>query len=144
MGWGAVIALAVWLPLLGYWRLTDQHSFEDKVLAEDKVWAIATVQRSAVGGAALRASLASAFVREAAGHDAVTVDECQHWIVFPIWRGSSRNPNWVSRIKDADAYRVVCYASVEDSEMLGEIRFAWDVSTGYGTVTGFSWGWAPE
>jgi hypothetical protein len=139
MGLGAVIAVAVWLPLLGYWQLTEQESSEDKVLAENKVWAIAAVKRSAVGDATLRARVATQF-GDASGDDAATLGECQHWYTYPIWRGSMHNPNWLSRIKDADAYRVVCDAYLGDRE----IEFVWDVSTGFGTVTGFSWGWAPE
>ena len=32
----------------------------------------------------------------------VTLGECEHWEAFPIWRGSPRNPNWISRIEGAD------------------------------------------
>lgn len=140
VAFGAFIALVLWLALVAYWRFTKQEHTESKALAEYKTWAITTVQKSAVGTASLRTSVAADFTGEA-----VTAGECEHWDAFPIWRGSTRNPNWVSRTKGADAYRVVCDSDIGVSDSHpDEIRFVWDVSTGRGSVTSFSWSWSPD
>ena len=95
------------------------------------------VERSVSGSHVLMLKTAREFTSE----EEVSVGDCD-WHAYPMWKGSLKNPNWMSNHAGATSYRVVCVASIGESRVRPEeIQFEWDVSTQGDGVTGFKWGW---
>lgn len=138
---------AVWLLLVAvastgykmYHRWREFNSSEQGELSKKKEWVYGRVQNSAAGSRPFMVAVA----REFTGKKDADLGYCE-WSASPMWRHSTKNPNWISDIKGSNGMLVIDDCEIKDgSSRVPDMQFEWEWQDGRGVIW-VSWDWAPD